>query len=414
MSNKIKKRKILFVGGGSGGHVMPIIAILNELLSSKASVPLDLRIFTDRKYFSETSRQVNENLRPPVSEANVEYSLQTKVNWIASGKLRRYTNFTFWDYLTKPSLWLANFFDMWKLFFGFWQSLFMLIFWRPHAVFIKGGYVGVPVGLAARILCIPTILHESDAGGLGLANRILSRFARVIFTGAPIENYNASKKVKNKMRWIGIPLSDSFEFMRNRLLAGDEPDIPAEVSEAWEKGRENRTIVLAMGGSLGARRINEDLLLNIDKLHKSAFLVLISGVGQNYDDAKNLAAGQSNVLVLPFTDHPAELMAASQIIVARAGATTIAELEILMKPSILVPNAKLPGAHQTKNARVLADRGACLYIEDNIDNKELNIMASINSLIDNPKMQKQFSERIGKLAKVDAAKIIADKLLEVS
>jgi UDP-N-acetylglucosamine--N-acetylmuramyl-(pentapeptide) pyrophosphoryl-undecaprenol N-acetylglucosamine transferase len=304
---------------------------------------------------------------------------------------------------------------MWKMFFGFWQSLFFMIFWRPRIVFLKGGYVGVPVGLAARLLRIPIIIHESDAGSLGLANRILARFACTVFTGAPIENYKVSAKIKNKMKWVGVPISDKFASIRQRILAGDEMDIPASISEEFmefdklTKGKDQ--IVLVMGGSLGARRINEDVLLNIDKLRKGAFLVLVSGVGQNYDDAMKLAEGQSNVTILPFSDHLPEIMSVSQIIVARAGATTIAEIEALMKPAVLVPNAKLPGSHQTKNARILASQGACICIEDYIDEKPLSIIESVNSLLDNPKKQKQMSEALGNLAKVDATKVIVQALM---
>jgi len=386
------RSKIMFVGGGSGGHVVPILSIMDRIKNA------DLRIVTDRKYFKETRRLVQGK--------------NISVKSVSAGKFRRYTGFGFWDYVKYPSIMFNNFLDFFRLGFGIIQSFFMLVFWRPKVILLKGGYVGVPIGLVANILKIPMVLHESDAGSLMLANRILSKFATKIFTGAPVENYNVPENIKKKMEWVGVPLTENTLEVREKLLSKEKIDIPEEIKNAWQNNGK-KPIVFIVGGSLGSQRINEDILQDAHKLDGKAFLVLASGAGENYTRSLKLAEGQANLAVLSYTDIMDQYMAISKIVVARAGATTLAILEALMRPTILVPHAKLPNGHQSKNAKVLEDLGACVVIEDKIDDTKLNIVGAIERLLDDQKKLDEMSKKIGELAKTGASEIIAEKLMEM-
>lgn len=391
MKTSEKRSRIMFVGGGSGGHVIPILAILDKMPS------LEARVVTDKKYYKETKRLVGQK--------------KAAVRWIWSGKLRRFKGFSLWDYLGHPEILLANFFDFWKILIGLAQSFVMLVIWRPKVVFVKGGYVGVPVGLAAYFLGIPLVLHESDAGGLGLANRILATKAQLIFTGSPVKNYQVGDKIRQKMVWVGVPLADEVTEMRKKLLAGQKIDIPENIQAAWRADGQ-KPIILAFGGSLGARRINHDIADDAHKLEGRAFVVLVAGTAE-YKSVVEEARDTKNLVVLSYTDNLTELIAISQIVVARAGATTLATLELLMKPAILVPHAKLPDGHQSKNAQVLADMGAAICIDDRSDDTKLGLVGQISALLDDPSKQEQMSQQIGKLAKIDAAEIIARQLREM-
>ena len=112
------------------------------------------------------------------------YDESINVSKISAGKFRRYNHLNFWQHLMIPSIVFPNIRDLFLIIAGFFQSFFKLIFWRPDVIFIKGGYVCLPVGVAAHLLRIPFVIHDSDAHP-GLTNRILSKYATKIATGAP-------------------------------------------------------------------------------------------------------------------------------------------------------------------------------------------------------------------------------------
>ena len=150
------RKKILVVGGGTGGHTTPVVSVVKELQSIKHNI--DVEFWTDRKQYKNVK--------------NTKFERPVLVKRIISGKLRRFTNWNFWEYIKHFHIVLLNLIDLIKLGFGFIQSLIRLIFWRPSVIFLKGGYVCLPVGLAAGILKIPYVIHESDVM-IGLTNRLL-------------------------------------------------------------------------------------------------------------------------------------------------------------------------------------------------------------------------------------------------
>ena len=321
------------------------------------------------------------------------------VQTITAGKLRRYYHLTLLQHFLWPSLMVKNLGDGLLVFVGFIQSLIKLILWRPDVVFTKGGYVCLPVGMAARVLKIPLVIHDSDAHP-GLTNRILARWATSIGTGAPLEYYHYPK---SKTKYTGIPINASFK--------------PYTKAQQWDAKREwginpDRPLVVVTGGGLGARRLNNTVLSISKKLQKSASVILLSGVAQYEELKAKLPKNNENFQLHAFTSEMPRLLGAADVVITRAGATTILELVALSKPTILVPNAALTGGHQIKNATVYENaKAAVVLVEDDMVNQPETLLAAVNELLDNPKATQAMARRFAAFAKPDAAKDMAKMIL---
>jgi len=321
------------------------------------------------------------------------------VQTITAGKLRRYYHLNLLQHFLWPSLMVKNLGDGFLVGVGFVQSLVKLVIWRPDVVFTKGGYVCLPVGMAARVLKIPLVIHDSDAHP-GLTNRILSRWATSIGTGAPLEYYHYPK---SKSKYVGIPINTDFR--------------PYTKTQQWDAKREwginpDKPLIVITGGGLGARRLNETVVAILKKLQKTASVILLSGVGQ-YDELKDkLPKNSENFQLHAFTSKMPQLLGAADVVVTRAGATTILELVALAKPTILVPNAALTGGHQIKNAAVYEDaKAAVVLIEDDMVNRPQMLLQAVTDLLDNPKATQAMARRFASFAKPDAAKDMAKLIL---
>src|SRR6266496_2697962 len=179
--------KIVAAGGGSGGHVTPVLAVLNEL--RRHDPQLQVMFVTDSK-FGEQARAIMQQARSPVD-----------VRVIHAGKFRRYHRVSVFRQLADLPTLLRNTRDFFVTLAGMCQSFWLLARFRPDVVFTKGGFVCVPLGLAAKWLRIPIVIHDSDSYP-GLANRILSRWANAIATGSPVEHYPYPHE---KTHYTGIP-----------------------------------------------------------------------------------------------------------------------------------------------------------------------------------------------------------------
>ena len=317
-----------------------------------------------------------------------------------AGKFRRYHHLTVFQQLTWPSLVLKNFGDAFKVGVGFIQSFFKLIFWRPDVVFTKGGYVCLPVGLAARLLRIPLVIHDSDAHP-GLTNRVLSKWATAIGTGAPLEYYSYPKA---KSKYVGIPIAAEFHpFTTSEQVAakkewGIDPTMP---------------LIVVTGGGLGATRINEVVAESLHSLQQLGSVVLVAGAGQ-YDELRAfLPADDEHFQLYPFVTNMHSLLGAADLVVTRAGATTILELAALEKPTILIPNGKLTGGHQLKNAAVYEKAGAVVVLNEEALVAEPTLLAKeIKLLFSEPNETSAMAERFKLFAKPDAAKDMATMIVD--
>jgi UDP-N-acetylglucosamine--N-acetylmuramyl-(pentapeptide) pyrophosphoryl-undecaprenol N-acetylglucosamine transferase len=377
--------RILAVGGGSGGHVTPVVAVLKELRSIHPRV--ELRFWCDKNF-------------APQARLTIESFDETlPVHTIIAGKLRRYHHLTVWQQLTWPSLVLKNLGDTFLVGIGIIQSIFKLIVWRPDIVFTKGGYVCLPVGIAAHWLRIPLVIHDSDAHP-GLTNRILSKWATKIATGAPLAYYPYPE---SKSTYVGIPIAQEFK----PFTALEQKAAKKEWGIATD-----RPLIVVTGGGLGAKRMNDTVAETLHQLQQLGSVVLVAGVGQ-YDELRSLLPADSEHFQLyPFVKNMHQLLGAADVVVTRAGATTILELAALGKPTILVPNAKLTGGHQLKNAAVYEAAGAVMVLneESMVDTPQL-LIDQIQLLLDNPKDAKEMAERFAAFSKPNAAREMAEIIL---
>ncbi|MFZ1360865.1 MAG: UDP-N-acetylglucosamine--N-acetylmuramyl-(pentapeptide) pyrophosphoryl-undecaprenol N-acetylglucosamine transferase [Candidatus Saccharimonadales bacterium] len=334
----MRKQRILAVGGGSGGHITPIVAVLHELQRSNEAV--DVRLWCDRSFYAQ-AKNIMAQFDPLI-----------RIDTIIAGKLRRYHHITFLQHVTIPSVLWPNIRDIFLVVCGVVQSIVKLIVWRPDVVFAKGGYVCLPVGWAARLLRIPLVIHDSDAHP-GLTNRLLARSATCIATGAPLEYYSYPAA---KSQYIGIPVADTFYPRSDAERHSLKKTLCSDA---------DRPLVVVTGGGLGARVLNDEIMEHIDELLAVANVILISGRDQ-YDELQS----ESPVDDARFQLHAfvsqgmADMLAAADVVVSRAGATTLLELAALAKPTILVPNGRLTGGHQLKNAKVYSDSDAAVIVND--------------------------------------------------
>lgn len=311
--------------------------------------------------------------------------------------MRRYHTLPWWRQLLRPfSILLPNVRDVFLVGIGFLQSLIKLHSWRPDIIFTKGGFVCLPAGLAAHILKIPLVIHDSDTHP-GLTNRILARFADAIATGAPLKYYPYPKQ---KSFYVGTPVSDEF------TPISDEEQKRLKVELGFDS---KRPLVVVTGGGLGAQNINDAVIKRISELLEITSLVLVSGV-QQYDDVKVLTPQDDPRYQLhPFiSGNMKDYLAAADIVVARAGATTILELAALAKPTILVPSPYLTGGHQLKNAVVYAEDGGAEVINElELTATPQLLVDTITTMLANPKELQRMGKIFHAHAKPDAAKDMA-------
>lgn len=270
-------------------------------------------------------------------------------------------------------------------------------------VFAKGGYVCLPVGLATSWLRIPLVIHDSDAHP-GLTNRVLARHASVIATGAPLEYYSYPA---DKARYVGIPISPDF-----RPFSVDKQRA-AKIQ--WNLNS-NKPLIVVTGGGLGAKRINDIVVLSLDEYLKLGSVVLISGVAQ-YDELRALTPPNDDKFQLHafVSENIAQLLGAADVVIARAGATTILELAALQKPTILVPNAQLTGGHQVKNAQIYADKQAVIVADEaEIKRSGDYLLRKVQDLLADPAKAKQMAKRFASFARPRAASDMADIIISTA
>lgn len=324
-----------------------------------------------------------------------------RVDTIVSGKLRRYHHLTLLQQLLKirTIVW-PNLVDGVKVFIGMVQSIAKLIAWRPDVVFTKGGFVCLPIGFAAHVLHIPLVIHDSDAHP-GLTNRILARWATGIGTGAPLKFYPYPPTIS---RYVGVPVMAEF------VPFDDAKRAAIKESYGFDP---KRPLIVVTGGGLGARRLNMAIADTLDELLAQTNVILISGEAQ-YDEMRSLtpqddARYQLHAFV---SSGMADMLGAADIVVARAGATTILELAALAKPTILVPNGFLTGGHQLKNAAVYAEKGAVSVLDEiELEKRPDMLVDEVINILSDEKRRERMSEAFYEFAKPHAAREMSDLII---
>lgn len=327
-----------------------------------------------------------------------------KVEPIVAGKLRRYYNLPITKQLLRfRTIVLPNIVDGGRLLVGTVQSFGKLLFWRPDVVFSKGGFVCLPVGIAAHLLKIPIVIHDSDAHP-GLTSRILSRWARKIATGAPLKYYSYPKA---KSRYIGVPVAST----ASPYSSAQQRDTKKVLGF-----NEHEPLVVITGGGLGAASINEAVIKVMPDLLSFTSVALIAGEA-HAEQLKASVKSHKNLQIHGYlaSDAMQKMLGAADIVVSRAGATTLLELAALAKPAIIVPNPHLTGGHQIKNAAVYKQAKAIVVLEDTqLEAEPLSLVDAINATLLNKATMQSLSKNIHSFAKPDAAKDMAKMIVEAA
>lgn len=332
--------------------------------------------------------------------ANAPFEIRIKR--IHAGKLRRYHGVSIWRQLLDIPTVLRNIGDMFLVGVGFFQSYRFLRRVKPDIVFTKGGFVCLPVGLAARALGIPLAIHDSDAHP-GLTNRLLAKHAAVIGTGTPIENYPYPT---GRTHYVGIPIDRSF----SPVTAARQQKLKAELGLHNTK----KPLLVVTGGGLGARNVNRIIVTIASQLLDKIAILHITGT-QGYQETVDSAPEHIDYHIKPFLPGLSQALGAADIVVTRAGATALAELAGLAKPIIIIPHEYLPNSHQLKNAEVYAKAGAAVLMREEkvmLDNRKLTRV--ILALTASADKRSQLGRKLHAFAKPDAALDMAALIAEAA
>lgn len=285
---------------------------------------------------------------------------------------------------------------------GVGQAMRILRTFKPEVVFLKGGYVCLPVGIAAKMLNIPFVIHESDATP-GLTNRILSRWASKIAVGFPVKSYRMFEP--DKLVYVGNPVrSDILTAHRLEGIAhfGLDETVP---------------VILITGGSQGAAQINNVVLDSLDRLTKKYQIIHQTGEGEIARIMFELSRRPKSQATRRY--HPYGFLmgdmglalAAADLVIGRAGVNTINDSAVLGKPTILIPNYEMAG-HQVENARVLSRQGAVRVLDGARLSAE-GFANEIDYVLGNETEQARLSAAIRVFGRPRAAEELASLVLTV-
>ena len=378
--------RIVLAGGGTGGHVFPLLAVAQELRRQDPEV--ELRYIGCYGQFSDNAEEIMG-----------QEGIATKR--IFAGKMRRYVSLHY----------VADVF--FRVPFGLLQSFWFLLTYMPDAVFSKGGYASVPVVFAAWIYRIPVLTHESDATP-GWANRINGKFSRYVAVSYPgAKAYFVSSKVI----LTGNPI-------RPELAEGNA----TRALTQWGFS-DQRPLIFVFGGSQGARAINNAIINILPQLLQRAQVLHVSGEHNHKDvlraaGEQGVKSGRHRYVAVPFLSRAemADAYAAAKIVVSRAGANSISEIAANKKPAILIPLANVDqktnafeaalgkqshiNYDQMKAYGIAGAGGAIVLEEANLG--EHILMDKISLILDDAVLYTSMAEKISAFYHPDAAQRIAE------
>lgn len=359
--------KIIISGGGTGGHIYPALSIAREVLRHEPDSQI---LYIGTKKGLESSLVPKEGI--PFEAVEI-------------------TGF-------KRSLSLENVKTIWRFLKATRRAKKLIAQFQPDVVVGTGGYVCGPVVYAASSLKIPTLIHEQNVIP-GLTNKFLSRYTKgiaVSFTGS------------------------SQYFPKNKTAVTGNPRATEVARANGEKGRKSlnipagKKVVLIVGGSRGAKAINQSVLHMIPELYRypSYHFIYVTGeVHFDYVQAelKKVRNVPGNLTIRPFIYNMPEVLAGIDLIVNRAGASFLAEITSLGLPSILIPSPYVTNNHQEKNARWLEEQGAAMVIlESELTGQGL--LAAIHQILSQPDLQNKMKQAAKKLGQPEAATLVYQQL----
>jgi len=362
MSNKDKHIKAIISGGGTGGHIFPALAIANEIKNRDPKAEI---LFVGAKGRMEMEK---------IPQAG--YPIEAL--WITGINRKK-----MWKNITFP----------FKLVSSLWKAKRIINRFKPDLVIGTGGFASGPVLYMAQKKGIPTFIQEQNSYP-GITNKLLANKAKKIYTAYDgLEKYFPSEKIVK----TGNPIrKDIFDKETNQQEAYRRFDLQA-----------GKKTLLSIGGSLGARPVNEAMKSIINQLLAHDYQLLWQTGKNDFENYEKY--GNSNVKIVPFITEMKDAYNIADLIISRAGAGTISELSVLGKPVILVPSPYVAEDHQTKNAKALADNDAAIMIKESELKNEL--WKNIQIVFSDDEKAKKLSQNIKKMAQPDATQEIVNDIL---
>lgn len=363
--------KIIFTGGGSGGHLYPIIAVIRELKKISSGKDLSIIYIGPKDAFAD-SALANENIM---------------IKHVISGKIRRYFSL---------AAFFQNLIDIFVMIpLGIAQSFIYIFILNPDLVYSKCGHGSYPITVSAKLLGVPVFMQESDIVP-GLASRRAAKNAVEIFSSFPKTEFFD----QNKLILVGNPV-------RSTIFSGSKDEARKTFSLTG-----GRPVIFVIGGSLGAQRVNDKILDALPFLLESYEIIHLTG-RRNYNDVikeSKAVVGKNAAFYHPIAyageTEIAQAYAVSDLVVSRAGAGSIFEIAANKLPSIIIPLPEAAQNHQAKNALAYEHSGAALVIEEN--NFTTNFFqAKIKDLFEDPAKIKAMSEAAARFSRPKAAGVIA-------
>ncbi|MBX7141055.1 MAG: undecaprenyldiphospho-muramoylpentapeptide beta-N-acetylglucosaminyltransferase [Chitinophagales bacterium] len=361
------QRKVIISGGGTGGHIFPAIAIANALKRRDAGIDILFVGAQGRMEMEKIPKAGYQIVGLPIA------GLQRKLD-------------------------LKNLMLPFKVINSVMKARAIVKQFRPDVAVGVGGYASAPLLFAASWMKVPCLIQEQNSYA-GITNKQLGKRVKKICVA-----YDGMEKFfpSDKIVLTGNPVRHDIIHTESKREEG--------LKYFGLKG--DRKILLVIGGSLGARTINDAIRANLDELSRSGIEVLWQ-TGNNYFDANSVAANDfhERIKVLAFIDRMDLAYAVADVVISRAGALSIAELCVTGKPGILVPSPNVAEDHQTKNALALVNKNAAIMVKDQEANEKM-VREALN-LLQDVQMQQQLRNNIAALAKPRADEEIADEIFKL-
>jgi undecaprenyldiphospho-muramoylpentapeptide beta-N-acetylglucosaminyltransferase len=362
--------RVLIAGGGTAGHVIPAVAIAKALYS-KGILKNECEV-----HFVGSKRGTGERI---VTEAGFTMTVLP-----GRGIQRKIT--------------FRNVISILSLLIAFFRSSYLLIKAKPEIIVVMGGYASLACGLAGKLFNVPLLVAEQNVVP-GATNKIIARFAKV--SAVSFENVNLPNSVVT-----GNPL-------RSEILQFIETD--SRHVARRELGVTDQTMITVFGGSLGAHRLNETIF-ELSQYWSGKAISIYHVVGSRdwleFSSFNRKSVENVEYEMIQYSDDMAKLIGAADLIISRAGATSVSEITALGIPSILVPLPNSPGDHQEENARFFEKNGSAILIPDS----ELNYVSlsnRINFLLDDDLILREMAEKTKNAVRLTAAEDIADLIFGI-
>ena len=370
-----KPKKIILCGGGTGGHIFPMIAIAEEFKKVNSE---------NKILFVGSNDRMEMKIIP-------KYNFPIYGLWISG--IKRSSLILNILFLGIPFI-LKNITLPFKILFSVIKSIYILIKFRPDFVIGFGGYSSGPFLLTSHFLNFKTAIQEQNSYP-GLTNKMLSKKVKYIFTAYDkINNFFSTNTVFN----FGNPI-------RNLKIKSNE-----NAHKYFGLDSSKKTI-LVLGGSLGAKNINEGVLNNISLIRESSYQVIWQTGKFYYKNILSKNIKDKKIIIKDFINRMDLAYSISDIIISRAGAIAISELCVISKPLILVPSPNVVDDHQTKNAKAISEKGGCVLIKDS-DAKNTMLKTAFD-LFENKSKMDSMKKSLSKLSSPNATQKIVNKIYEI-